>query len=281
MKKFYWLLLLLFIPLIFACSGNKQTKSVLPLEQTSAKNSKSKKDNKTETPPEVLLKNANELLAKGRCADALNAYNQFLAKMPNDAGGYNLLGLAYVCERKFEPAIEAFQKALQILPTYTDVHNNLGVAYMEMKNYPEARKEFLIALQDPNYAKGGPYFNLGKLAFSQQSYEESRALAKKAMELVPKQRDGLPQLADTGPLLLYSLSLERLNRYDEAEASFRDLLKVDSQNAEAAFSLGNIMVHKNQPCLARQYYLQVVDADPLSELGQKAIETLKTIHCEQ
>ena len=229
--------------------------------------------------PEVLLKNANELLAKGRCTDAANVYNQFLSKMPNDAGGYNLLGLSYLCDRKFDESINAFKKSLQLLPTYTDVHNNLGVAYMEMKNYPEARKEFLIALQDPNYARGGPYFNLGKLAFSQASYEESRALAKKAMELVPKKPDGLP--TETGPLLLYSLSLERLNRYDEAEASFRDLLKADSHNIEASFSLANIMTHKNQPCLAKQYYLAVVDADPLSDLGQKAIEALKTIQCQQ
>ena len=287
MRKFYWLLLIC-ISLVIACGSKKptETKTVVPQMKESStkpantKDSKTKKSSKpVETPPEVMLKNANELLAKGRCTDAANAYNQFLSKMPNDAGGYDLLGLSYLCDRKYDEAVTAFKKALQILPSYTDVHNNLGVTYMEMKNYPEARKEFLIALQDPNYAKGGPYFNLGKLAFSQESYEESRALAKKAMELVPKKADGLP--TETGPLLLYSLSLERLNRYDEAEASFRDLLKVDSHNVEASYSLASIMVHKNQPCLARQYYLAVVDADPLSDLGQKAIEALKTIQCQQ
>ena len=173
----------------------------------------------------------------------------------------------------------SFQKALQILPTYTDVHNNLGVAYMEQKNYPEARKEFLIALDDANYAKAGPYFNLAKLAFSQQSYEESRALAKKAMELVPKQRDGLPK--EPGPLLLFALSLERLNRLEEAEAAFRELLKIDSGNIEASYSLATIMLKKHNPCSAKQYYLQVVDADPLGDLGQKSIQALKEIQCQQ
>jgi len=271
-------LILVLIPLVFSCSSKKETstKTNASTQQPAIMETKTKKG---ETPPQLILRNGNDLLAKGRCTDAANTYSQFLLRVPNDAGALNLLGLSYLCDRKYDLAIASFQKAVLALPTYTDVHNNLGVAYMETKNYPEARKEFLIALQDPNYAKAGPYFNLAKLAFSQQSYEESRALAKKAMELVPKRRDGLP--TESGPLLLYSLSLERLNRLDEAEGSLRDLLKVDSSNVEASFALGNIMISKNQPCLARQYYLQVVDADPVSELGQKAIESLKSIHCDR
>lgn len=231
------------------------------------------------TPAALTLKDASDLLARGRCADAASGYNQFLQKFPNDPGAWNLLGLAYLCQRRYDPAVSAFKKALDVRPTYTDVHNNLGVAYMEMKKYPEARQEFLVALQDKNYAQAGPYFNLAKLAFLQQSYEESRALSKKSLELVPKQKDGLPE--EAGPLLLYSLSLERLNRLDEAEVAFRDLLKVDNRNLEACYSLGTIMQRKNQPCVARQYYMQVVDADPLGELGQKSLAALKNIQCVQ
>jgi type IV pilus assembly protein PilF len=268
MKKFFLLCLLL--AFAFSCGGKKQPENAM-LE------SKPKKGDKV--PPAVTLKESNDLLARGRCADAAKGYNQFLQKFPNDAGAWNLLGLSYICERKYEPALTAFRKALAARPTYTDVHNNLGVCYVEMKNYPEAKKEFLIALQDKNYPQAGPYFNLARLAFSQQSYEESRALAKKALELVPKQKDGLPE--EPGPLLLYSLSLERLNRLDEAERNFRDLLKVDSRNLEASYSLGTILTRKNQPCVARQFYMQVVDADPLSDLGQRSLEALKGIQCQQ
>jgi type IV pilus assembly protein PilF len=254
-----------------SCSSKKQVQP----NMMSDKDAKGKK----QTPPAVTLKDANDLLARGRCSDASSGYNSFLQKYPNDPGAWNLLGLSYLCQRRYDPAVSAFLKALSVRPSYTDVHNNLGVTYMEMKKFPEARKEFLIALQDKNYAQAGPYFNLAKLAFSQQSYEESRALSKKSLELVPKQKDGLPE--EAGPLLLYSLSLERLNRLDEAELAFRDLLKVDNRNLEASYSLATIMQRKNQPCLARQYYMQVVDADPLGELGQKSFAALKSIHCVQ
>jgi Tfp pilus assembly protein PilF len=264
------LILLIFIAAAVSC-GSKEKKPTTTLMQP--------KDKKGQTPPALTLKDANELLAKGRCNDAENGYRSFLQRFPNDAGAWNLLGLSQACERRFTDSIVSFQKALALHPTYTDVHNNLGVVYMELKNYPEARKEFLIALQDKTYSKAAPYFNMAKLAFSQQSYEEARALAKKALEYVPKQKDGLPE--EPGPLLLYSLSLERLNRLDEAEAAFRDLLKIDSHNVEATYSLANIMARKNQPCVARQYYLQVVDDDPLSDLGQKSLEALKGIQCQQ
>jgi tetratricopeptide (TPR) repeat protein len=282
MKRPYWLVFIL-ISVLFACGEKKPTAAkVEEPKQKPAKQQKETMDTKTkkgEPPPQLTLKDANELFSKGRCSEATNTYLEYLQKVPNDAGAYNLLGLTYLCERKFDQAMGAFQKALQLLPTYTDVHNNLGVAYMELKNYPDAKREFLIALDDPNYAKAGPYFNLAKLAFSQQSYEESRALAKKANELVQKRKDGLPK--ESGPLLLYSLSLERLNRLDEAETALRDLLKVDSSNIEASYSMATIMVRKNHPCAAKQYYLQVVDADPLGDLGQKSIEALKGIQCNQ
>src|SRR5262245_23179049 len=157
MKKLHWLILIL-VPVLFACGGEKKptvTKVEAP-KQKPAKQEPLATDTKTkkgEPPPQLKLKDANELFSKGRCTEANNMYLQYLQKVPNDAGAFNLLGLTYLCDRKFDEAMGAFQKALQIVPTYTDVHNNLGVAYMELKNYPDAKKEFLIALQDPNYGK--------------------------------------------------------------------------------------------------------------------------------
>ncbi len=257
------------IALLAACSSKQKDQSQLP----------SDKSKKGQTSASLSLKDANDLLSKGRCFDAAQGYVQFLDKFPKDAGAWNLLGLSYLCDHKIQEAMTAFNTALEILPTYTDVHNNLGVAYMEMKNYPEAKKEFLVALQDKNYSKGGSYFNLAKLAFQEQSYEEARALAKKSMEFVPKQKDGLPQ--EPGPLLLYSLSLERLNRLTEAEASFRDLLRIDAGNLEGCYTLAGILIKKNQPCVAREYYLKVVDSDPVGDLGQKSIQALKSIQCSE
>ncbi|HSP07201.1 MAG TPA: tetratricopeptide repeat protein [Acidobacteriota bacterium] len=218
--------------------------------------------------PVVELKQGNELLAQKHCAEASKAYGDFLAKYPKDAGGWNLLGLAQLCDGKPELAVVSMKKALEIAPTFTDVHNNLGVTYMEMKSYPDARAEFLKALEDKQYSASGPYFNLSRLAFVQGNFEESRALAKKVMEFSPK---------EIGPRILYAASLMQLDRLDEALVSIRETSSLAPENAEVAFYMGSILAKKNQPCEARKYLNKVLDDDPLGQLGQQALAMLKTL----
>lgn len=241
---------------------------------TPSKEKKSGQFSKAATPPapnvQLELKDANQLLTQRRCTEAANLYVRFLQKSPKDAQASNFLGLAYLCDRKYDQAMTAFRQALTFAPSYSDVHNNLGVLYMEMKNYPQAKREFMTALEDVNYPVSGPYFNLAKMAFIQGSYEESRALSKKVMDLMRKQ---------PGPMLLYGLSLEKLGRIDEACDSYRALLKIAPDNAEASFYLANLLVQKNQGCEARVLYTRVIDVDPIGELGQKSIAALKNINC--
>lgn len=227
-------------------------------------------NSKSGSNPVVDLKNANALLAQQKCPEAIQAYQKFLAEYPKDAGAYNLLGLAYLCINQPEVGVQNFNQALALSPTFSDVHNNLGVAYMTMKQYPEAEQEFKKALADPNYAASGPYFNLAKLAYQRESYEESRALAKKSMMLNPK---------EASPHLLYALSLEKLGRVDEAVNSYKELLRLAPNSMEGLYYLGVLYLKQGRACEARDLLTKVVDADPLGELGQKAIESLKTIHC--
>jgi type IV pilus assembly protein PilF len=225
---------------------------------------------KTAQNPVVDLKDATQLLAQKRCAEAIQAYQKFLQKYPKDSGGWNSIGLAYLCNSQPQDALAAFKQALAITPTYTDVHNNLGVTYMELKNYPEASSEFKKALDDPVYPKAGPYFNLAKLAYMEGNYEEARALAKKVIGFLPN---------EAAPRLLYSMSLEKLNRLDEAATSYRELLKAAPTNLEASYHMGNVLMLKSQDCEAQEYFNKVVDADPLSDLGQKSIAALKNLRC--
>lgn len=218
--------------------------------------------------PVVELQRGNELLSQKHCTEAAKAYQDFLVKYPQDAGGWNLLGVALLCDGKPDQAIPAMKKALEINPTFTDVHNNLGITYMELKQYPEARAEFLKALSDSQYPASAPYYNLGRLAFVQQNYEESRALAKKVMEFTPK---------EIGPRLLYAGSLIQLDRMEEALTSLKETSDLAPNNAQVAFYMGSIFARKNQACEARKYLNRVIDEDPLGDLGQQAIALLKTL----
>jgi len=252
-------LIILFSAAVLSCSGN-------------TKKSNPDLDKPPSPETQLELKDANQLLAQKRCSEAAVHYRKFLDKTPRDAGTWNLLGLTLLCDGKAEQSLAAFNQALVISPTYTDVHNNLGVAYTELKNYPEARKEFMKALEDTNYPVGGPYFNLAKASYLQGNYEESRALIKKVLET---------NSTAVGPLLLYALSLEKVGRLNEAEETYRSLIKIAPDNLEASYYFANVLVVQNKGCEARIYYNKVVDANPLGGLGQRAIEGLKNIRCQQ
>jgi Tfp pilus assembly protein PilF len=248
------LLLIVFSIFVFSgCSKNKDIR-----QQAAANN------------PYTELKQADQLLLQKQCPEAAASYKRFLEKYPKDAGGWNSLGIAYLCSQQPQDAISAFQQALTIAPTFTDVHNNMGIAYMEMKNYKDAKVHFMKALADPQYPTAGPYFNLAKLTFLEGSYEESRALAKKVLEFTPK---------ETAPRLLYGVSLEKLGRYDEAATQYREVLKEAPDHVEACYHLGTVLMNQKKPCEAREFFAKVVDADPLGELGQKSITVLKGLQC--
>ncbi|HSE42199.1 MAG TPA: tetratricopeptide repeat protein [Acidobacteriota bacterium] len=251
-----WILFFI-IPLVFVACSSKQNAGKQP---------------KTPNNPYADLKQADQLLIHKRCADAIVAYKKFVEKYPKDAGAWNSLGISHLCESQLPEALAAFKQAISLAPTFSDVHNNLGITYMEMKDYPLAKTHFLKALEDPQYAKVGPYYNLAKLTYLDGSYEESRALAKKALDLTPKEKDSAPRL-------MYALALEMLGRYDEAVVQYRGVLDATPDNVEACYHLASILKQQNQPCEARQYYLKVIDADPLGDLGQKSIAAVKTLSC--
>jgi tetratricopeptide (TPR) repeat protein len=79
---------------------------------------------------------------------------------PQSALGFNLLGLIYEQEKKYELSADSFQKALKIEPRSTEIHNNLGNIYLLEHKFDVARKEFRTSLslepsnRDANYTMG-------------------------------------------------------------------------------------------------------------------------------
>lgn len=255
MNRVCYLILILALAFV-SCSGKKQAAT----------------QPKVPNNPVAELKQADQLLIHKRCTEAVSAYQKFLEKYPKDAQGWNSLGIAFLCDSKFQDAVNSFNQAITISPTYSDVHNNLGIAYMELKNNKEARVHFLKALEDPQYPKVGPYYNLSRLAYTEQQYEESRALAKKVVEFSPK---------EAAPRLVYAFSLEKLNRYDEASAQFKEILKLAPDNVEACYHLATVLKQQNLQCEAREYYKKVIDVDPLSDFAQKSIAAIKGLSCSK
>ena len=132
---------------------------------------------------ESLLKRATEIDAKNkyvwnilglvyttqrRYEEAIAAFKTQTGINPYDEGAYNYLGRVYWLERDYEDAAAAFRKQLEVNPLDKFSHANLGAMYQEWHKYDEAIPELekAVALTpdsaDLQVSLGDAYLNLGQ-----------------------------------------------------------------------------------------------------------------------
>jgi cytochrome c-type biogenesis protein CcmH/NrfG len=117
---------------------------------------------------------------------------------------------------------------------------------------------------------------LANMNFDQKNYDDAINLYKKALVIRP---DALNVRTDMGTAMFY------LNKYDDAIATFQEVLKTDSNNAQALFNLGVAMLHgKNDPKRALEYWQKLVETNPnhpQAEFVRQQIQKLKEQQTKQ
>jgi len=70
----------------------------------------------------------------------------WVKRHPNDARGYNNLGIVYLARRRSEDAIASYQRAISLAPNLATVHYNLGHAYHKQRKLNPAIAAYQQAL---------------------------------------------------------------------------------------------------------------------------------------
>jgi tetratricopeptide (TPR) repeat protein len=114
---------------------------------------------------------------------------------------------------------------------------NLGKARLQQKSYDPAKEALLKAL-DADSKLVGPYVELGLLSAQQQKWEDSASYLDRALKLDPID---FPQAWFADAVADYNLK-----RYDAAEASARQAIKLDPKhvNARADYLLAMVLIEK-------------------------------------
>lgn len=100
-----------------------------------------------------LINVGNELLRQNRLDEALAAYKEAEALLPDDEDVYYNMGIVLTRLGRFDEAIEAYQRALKIFPNYAEAHNNLGNLMLRQGNLNDALFHFNAAISVlPDYA---------------------------------------------------------------------------------------------------------------------------------
>lgn len=159
---------------------------------------------------------------------------------------------AYLLERvgEIDNAAKSYKKAISLKPKGGNEHNNYGTFLCRQHKYREAEKEFLIAVQDPNYMNTGEALeNAGLCVMQVPDVAKAREYFEKALRYDPTRPNALIEVAiayynekqwdkaqehydrflqasaPTARSLLLGIELAKNNGDKNKEASYRMLLK--------------------------------------------------------
>ena len=199
---------------------------------------------------------------------------------------YDLLGQAYIGEKKYPEATEAFRKYAEIAPEDAKAFHELGRSLAAQGQTTEAVKQFRQALRlDPAYveplamlatldarqnrlgraletvqaqmakieATGRHHFLLGQLYRASNQIDKAEQSFKKAVELQPDLNAAYAQLAS-----IYVTT----NRQDEAIASLERGLEQDPENVPVMMLKGMVQHQKADLGAAQETYEELLGVNP-------------------
>ncbi|WP_022661005.1 tetratricopeptide repeat protein [Paucidesulfovibrio longus] len=134
-----------------------------------------------------------ELDARGRPAEAVEAYTEAIKRCPADYEAFLNRGAAYVLLEQYELAIGDFTEVIRLHPADTDAWYNRGACWTEMGRYAEAVKDYDEALRlDPMDADA--YYNRGYALLRLGRREEGVHDFRSVVRLEPTAGDAREQL---------------------------------------------------------------------------------------
>jgi len=162
--------------------------------------------------------------------------------------------LEYIGE--VDSAAKSYQKAIRLNPKGGNEHNNYGTFLCRQNEFRKAEKEFLAAVEDPNYFNTAEaYENAGLCVLQIPDTEKAAEYFEKALRHDPKRTDALMELAlihfkenklayaqeyhkrytqigqPTARSTLLGMALAKQTGNKDKEASYRLLLKSQFPNA--------------------------------------------------
>lgn len=204
--------------------------------------------------------------------EAIKYFNKSLSLNPRNHLAWNALGLAQSMKGNFEASIQAFQKALEVNPQFSEAHNNLGTIYFELGQYEKAESEYRKALLDPNYTtRELPYYNLARMFFVQEKYDEAYDNVQKAIQA--KNRFAMAHN-------LRGLILERTGEIDEAVLAYEQAVRIVPDDTTFLFNLARAqfdtgLYRKSKENFEKLYPRLVTQED--RETVRKYLEELKKL----
>lgn len=221
------------------------------------------------------LEVAQNAFQEERWNEAHQLYQELANENPELPIVYIGVGDASAKKRDYTNAITAFHRALDLIIQFPQseriayeptVQAKLASAYHRSKQLDEADAWFQKAVHGAG--ENAPvtwYIALGQLETERGNLEQARRYYIVAVQLEPETTAAYNNL---GYVLL------RLNRYDEADAVFREALTLDKTLASAAYGRGEVSRKRGHFEISQRFYEQAIDGSPHEPLFHKSLADL-------
>jgi tetratricopeptide (TPR) repeat protein len=208
-------------------------------------------------------------LNRGNLDEAITYLKRSLAINPNYYLALNAMGLAHFMKGNLQQASDYMERCLAINPTFPEARNNLGMVYQEQGFLDKAQQEFRVAAADKNYeARELPYYNLARLYFNQEKYQDALDHVQKAIDL----NKNFAMASN-----LKGTIHERLNQLDEAIESYTHAVKTDPLSIDFSYNLA-VAYFKNEDYeKAEEIFKRISEKAIDSETKEKIEQYLKII----
>jgi len=211
-----------------------------------------------------------EFYRRGLLRESIDAFDRALAAKPAYPEAGYMLAVCYLELNDIASAVRAAENALQINPLFTEAHNVLGQALARRGQRELALKEFQIVLSDISFPTPEvAHFNVGRLAWEQQGYDEAVLHFRRAIELNPEWGRAWYMMGDCQ---------ESLGQLDEAKRAYAKAVDLMPHEVGPKYRLGLICFKSADMACARQYFEMVRTDAPGSDMAAGAREYLHQIH---
>lgn len=132
-----------------------------------------------------LFQKAYRMQMDGELDLAVSLYKKSIALHPT-AEAYTFLGWTYHFQGKLEDAIEECKKAIATDPTFGNPYNDIGAYLIELGKPEDAVPWLEQAIGSKRYeAYHYPWYNLGRVYVSLETYSKARECFQKSAEASP------------------------------------------------------------------------------------------------
>lgn len=176
------------------------------------------------------LAEMQRLLHADRLDLVQSAARERMARQPDDADGYYVLGLASRAQGNADAALENFRNAVRARHDHADAHLQIGQIRAESGDLEDAADHFQLAIAFDSVCAGA-HIGLARIAREDGRVEECIAQLDRLISLVP----------DCAPAY-FELGLARNRQGDTAgaEAAYSHAVRVDAGHVESLVNLALI-----------------------------------------